>query len=502
MPIRVILIDDEQTILDGMKQLINWSEHGFQLIGTFSSPLKALDFSLAHAIDIVVTDVMMPELNGIELSRLLKQQQPETQILILSSYDEFDMVKDSFKYGVADYHLKPRLSPDFFLNSLIAVSQKIKKKPNKSPITDRYEQICENLSQQIAGQTRPLLDPLLFEHTLFFLVYTENRPFSSKQGSKQKQSIIHSLMDSDDSFTIYPFSTFSEESGYVINTDSKDTLRKFVQKFRQEIFPGDFFVVSDSFAIQDINEIFQEIRNCTKGQRFYHKGKNLAYQHELLPLSTNHEQQASSYLTKIVHKDYALAVKELEGFFTTILEQPIDPAYLKHEAINRFYALLNALADEYVGNKELSLLKIALPSLLADAEYLEDFSILVKETLEKLTHFSANAIKDNFDILTLIYEFVQENYEKEINLQLLSEKYHFSYSYLSAIFTEKFGINFSKYLKKVRISKAKLFLTETRLTLTEICEKVGYTELGYFSRVFKEETGMTPSQYRKGTFVK
>ncbi len=311
-----------------------------------------------------------------------------------------------------------------------------------------------------------------------------------------------SLMDSDDSFTIYPVSTFSEESGYVINTDSKDTLRKFVQKFRQEVFPGDFFVVSDSFAIQDINEIFQEIRNCTKGQRFYHKGKNLAYQHELLPLLTNHEQQASSYLTKIVHKDYALAVKELENFFTTILEQPIDPAYLKHEAINRFYALLNALADEHVGNEELSLLKIALPSLLADAEYFEDFSILVKETLEKLTHFSANAKKDNFDILTLIYEFVQENYEKEINLQLLSEKYHFSYSYLSAIFTEKFGINFSKYLKKVRISKAKLFLTETRLTLTEICEKVGYTELGYFSRVFKEETGMTPSQYRKGTFVK
>ena len=286
MPIRVILIDDEQTILDGMKQLINWSEHGFQLIGTFSSPLKALDFSLAHAIDIVVTDVMMPELNGIELSRLLKQQQPETQILILSSYDEFDMVKDSFKEGVADYLLKPRLSPDFFLNSLTAVSQKIKKKPNKSPITDRYEQICENLSQQIAGQTRPLLDPLLFEHTLFFLLYTEKRPFSSKQGSKQKQSIIHSLMDSDDSFTIYPFSTFSEESGYVINTDSKDTLRKFIQKFRQEVFPGEFFVVSDSFAIQDINEIFQEIRNCTKGQRFYHKGKNLAYQHELLPLST------------------------------------------------------------------------------------------------------------------------------------------------------------------------------------------------------------------------
>lgn len=162
MPIRVILIDDEQTILDGMKQLINWSEHGFQLIGTFSSPLKALDFSLVHAIDIVVTDVMMPELNGIELSRLLKQQQPETQILILSSYDEFDMVKDSFKEGVADYLLKPRLSPDFFLNSLTAVSQKIKKSPTKaqSPIVmSRSARIFHSI----------LLDKLVHCLTLFFL---------------------------------------------------------------------------------------------------------------------------------------------------------------------------------------------------------------------------------------------------------------------------------------------------------------------------------------------
>ncbi|EME8219558.1 response regulator [Enterococcus faecium] len=162
MPIRVILIDDEQTILDGMKQLINWSEHGFQLIGTFSSPLKALDFSLVHAIDIVVTDVMMPELNGIELSQLLKQQQPETQILILSSYDEFDMVKDSFKEGVADYLLKPRLSPDFFLNSLTAVSQKIKKSPTKaqSPIV---------MSRSARIFHSRLLDKLVHCLTLFFL---------------------------------------------------------------------------------------------------------------------------------------------------------------------------------------------------------------------------------------------------------------------------------------------------------------------------------------------
>ncbi|HAP8155680.1 TPA: response regulator [Enterococcus faecium] len=162
MPIRVILIDDEQTILDGMKQLINWSEHGFQLIGTFSSPLRALDFSLVHAIDIVVTDVMMPELNGIELSRLLKQQQPETQILILSSYDEFDMVKDSFKEGVADYLLKPRLSPDFFLNSLTAVSQKIKKSPTKaqSPIV---------MSRSARIFHSRLLDKLVHCLTLFFL---------------------------------------------------------------------------------------------------------------------------------------------------------------------------------------------------------------------------------------------------------------------------------------------------------------------------------------------
>ncbi|MBR9929881.1 response regulator [Enterococcus sp. 079] len=191
MPIRVILIDDEQTILDGMKQLINWSEHGFQLIGTFSSPLKALDFSLVHAIDIVVTDVMMPELNGIELSRLLKQQQPETQILILSSYDEFDMVKDSFKEGVADYLLKPRLSPDFFLNSLTAVSQK-KKSPTKAQSPIVMSRSARIFHSRLLDKLVHCLTSLLFEHTLFFCYIPKNgHSVQNKALNKNSRSPIH-----------------------------------------------------------------------------------------------------------------------------------------------------------------------------------------------------------------------------------------------------------------------------------------------------------------------
>lgn len=102
----------------------------------------------------------------------------------------------------------------------------------------------------------------------------------------------------------------------------------------------------------------------------------------------------------------------------------------------------------------------------------------------------------------MIYEYVQRNYYEDLSLQSISEKFHFSYSYLSTIFTEKYGINFTKYLKKVRIQHAKRLLTETTDPLSEICSQVGYTDLGYFSRVFKEETGMSPSHYRKGSMVK
>lgn len=99
-----------------------------------------------------------------------------------------------------------------------------------------------------------------------------------------------------------------------------------------------------------------------------------------------------------------------------ILEQFIDLVYLKYEVINCFYVLFNVLVDEYVGNEEFFLFKIVFFFLLVDVEYLEDFFIFVKEIFEKFIYFFVNVIKDNFDILILIYEFVQENYEKEINL--------------------------------------------------------------------------------------
>ena len=98
----IVLIDDEQTILSGLSTLIDWPAHDFHLKGAFSKPLEALEFIKHQPLDIVVTDLMMPDLNGIELSRLIKKEQPEAKILVLSSYDDFQLVKDSFKEGVSD----------------------------------------------------------------------------------------------------------------------------------------------------------------------------------------------------------------------------------------------------------------------------------------------------------------------------------------------------------------------------------------------------------------
>jgi len=199
-----------------------------------------------------------------------------------------------------------------------------------------------------------------------------------------------------------------------------------------------------------------------------------------------------------MNKDFVSAIEELDNYMSKVLDQRLQPSYLKHEIINRLYALINAIADEHEKRKEIMTLKITIPAQITQAERWDDLVLIVNNTTKLLREVTTTFRKDNSDVLTLIYEYVQENYHQDISLQTLSEKYHFSYSYLSTIFTEKYGINFTKYLKKVRINHAKLLLKESNLSLSDIGQQTGFTELGYFSRVFKEETGLTPSQYRKG----
>lgn len=146
----LMFIDDEKTILHGLTNLVDWASHDINIVGAFSNSLEALDFFDHQPVDIVVTDLIMPELDGIELSRLFKKKQPDVQILVLSSHDDFQLVKDSFVGGVSDYLLKPKLNPENLLSAITKLVHKKQKLPSTT------ESLKQDLANYFSGQTTAL----------------------------------------------------------------------------------------------------------------------------------------------------------------------------------------------------------------------------------------------------------------------------------------------------------------------------------------------------------
>ncbi|MBC9704036.1 MAG: helix-turn-helix domain-containing protein [Enterococcus sp.] len=483
----LMFIDDEKTILHGLTNLVDWASHDINIVGAFSNSLEALDFFDHQPVDIVVTDLIMPELDGIELSRLFKKKQPDVQILVLSSHDDFQLVKDSFVGGVSDYLLKPKLNPENLLSAITKLVHKKQKLPSTT------ESLKQDLANYFSGQTTAL-SPKKFSYPIFYLVYNE---------MKELTYLKEKSLTSEWPLEFFPFTTLNRGFGCLINTASTDIYPQLIDYLSETSKTKETLcILSKELDFSELYTEFTLLKKNGKGQLFYHLHKGSLVADQLTPLVPHYETSTKSYLTKIVNKDYLSAIRELSATVETMIVLRIDPLFLKHETMNRLYALIHAMDDEEEKHYELTKLKMTLTAQFADAFAIERFVQVFNNIIQQLMVWVVPEKKENSAILTLIYEYVQRNYHEDLSLQSISEKFHFSYSYLSTIFTEKYGINFTKYLKKVRIQHAKRLLTETTDPLSEICSQVGYTDLGYFSRVFKEETGMSPSHYRKGSMVK
>ncbi|MFK4997272.1 response regulator [Bacillus sp. N9] len=115
---KVLIVDDEQLIRQGIKHYVNWEQEGFQIVGEAANGKEALEIIKQTDPHIVITDIVMPVIDGEELTRIIKKDYPHIQVIILSSYSDFDYVRSTFQSGVSDYILKPKLNGPELLTAL------------------------------------------------------------------------------------------------------------------------------------------------------------------------------------------------------------------------------------------------------------------------------------------------------------------------------------------------------------------------------------------------
>lgn len=530
---KVIIVDDEAVVRNGLKNTINWNEHGFELIGDYANGREAWDAVELNRPELVISDISMPFMDGLELAGLISAQFPYIKMIILTGFDEFEYAQQAIRLKISDFILKPITAQEIRL-----LLERIKVEMDEEK--QRREDLGR-LNHQLE-QSLPLLKERFLERLV--AVGLSKREIEERfvYFNLPPVSPLYLVMVVDiDDFGEREFPFYEHDAEFLRFAAFdifKETLeRDHILTFRTReermvaIISGQ---ENESFMYEQVYSLAEEVR--------YHVEKYLKFtvtigigrtctRAEQLPLSYKSALSVIDYRF-LLGKNRVFSIMDMEGKPSSSMPLSLDwdrklATAVKTGAIQDAYQLIETGIAELktslapVEACMLQMQKVVLSLMnsiqeLAIHEYVHPFGQQIKlmdvfrfKTLDEIEVWLKDVVSsvistitDNRNYLTNMQihravEYIDMNYANEkISLQDLCRHVLMSTSYFSLVFKQHTGVTFIEYLTGVRVAKAKELLHSSTLKLYEIAEQVGYKDPNYFSILFKKHTGITPKDYR------
>ncbi|WP_261381474.1 response regulator transcription factor [Paenibacillus cremeus] len=518
---RVLIVDDEPEIRHGLLLKINWEELGILLAGEASHGSEALERLACEPIDIVMTDMNMPVMDGVSFLEACQEQYPSLRLLVITGYEDFHYAKVAIKSHVRDYLLKP-VAQEELNNALSKVVQELKQERNRR---DEQATVQWKLSQLYRENK---------EHFLVHLVREElPRNGSGSLSERFKLFELEGLGQSAVRFVTAGLVKRAEAEGdngrtpERLRTPFEMLIREFAESYAAELQPAVFRDPSYPGLVHVIlpgeaEAFVRELRDCVQQHLGFEPAVGVgrqvtgfqewkeAYSSALLAWSmeAGGAEKAPAEADAALPADFAKLIQrclsrgELEAFAKAI-EQELRSAYQESRVrfVKRIFQLYLLLEAEAASAAERS-------TTLSDGEQLWVRPDLVwaLDTVEKAKEYLlrlASGMQQPSDeddpdrsLLQTARQYIDENYNYDLNLTMLAERFNYHPSYFSELFKAKVGKTFIQYLTEVRMAKAVRLLEDTSLNLWDIAELTGFSNASYFSSKFKKMYGVTPSEYR------
>lgn len=528
---KMLLVEDEPIVRLALKSLVDWNSYGFDEVLEASNGKKALEIMANRGdIDIVITDINMPVMNGIEFIEESKKLGGNTEFLVLSAYDDYPLVRSAFKLGINDYILKTEMEPDKITKMVMTALEKKKGNSNRKKNTiDRNELIRKLIDGDLSkGELDDSILRLKGDYYLCCSILIDNfKIIKERYEDNNLREFISSVVNAvyqvlETVNTGEVISLSSEEYGIIFAFESSmksninEKLEEILNKIRSALL--NFLNIEVTIGISEVNKDIKKIKLLLEeGQRnaclrfIYGKGKNIYPKDEeevnnikknknnnitqqiiaemtkengiLEALDSLDEEKCIEEMKKIFKMKELSFTGNIESFYEYYLEiiLIIIQHVIKDEG-NNCEGIIGEDIDFYTEIRKFDTI----------AE-IEDWVMKLLKTLisslKKMNIRESKAIKQAKD-------FIQKNYGAKITLDMVSKEVGFSKTYFSKIFTEEAGENFTTYLTNVRIEKAKELLTKTEMKIYEVCEYTGYPNIEHFSRTFKKLVGVSPIQYK------
>ena len=532
---KVLLVDDEEEVRIGIKNKIDWNHYGFEVIGEAENGREALDFFDESVPDIVITDINMPFMDGLELTAAIKDEYPAVKIIILTGFDDFKFAQTSIKYGVTDYILKPVLPKD--INELLEklknqILSEIAEKEDIEKLRLHYQESLPVLKENF------MVSLVLRKPTSEYTIAKINEMNIRLRGAwfaaaicKIDSESIKASGFTEDEIELKRFAVFN----IIIETLEKHNI-------------GETFILDDGIVIilgidckertKARNKMFSVLDETRQSICKYLR---LTVSIGLGRIYNNLEDIRESYLSSITARSYKLILSGNKVIFVEDLEPGVNNFFhldrdkeevlvasikfrSEKEVTETVDSLFNELSETGASLKEYqlyfteiisSLMKLARLFKVESSDVLPDKSDMYMEfnSFESIGHakswineLSINLMKNisrkRINTTQVLFEKARdhmvENFsDDELTIQKLSEILFISPSYLAIIFKKEAGETFLKFLMRIRLEKAKDLLLDSSRKIAEVAVSVGYPDVSYFSYFFKKNTGQSPREYKK-----
>lgn len=497
---RIMIIDDEFIMRQGIRYMLNWEAEGYEVAGEASNGKEALDILEEIQPDIILCDIAMPVMDGLDFIKIVKQKYPEIQILVLSSYDKFDYVRQALVNGAVDYVLKPTLNPEMLLNIVSKAAEKIPgvrlKKKDHSPLDLQLERYFTGYDEKL----NPAEFQKVFQNSCYRLLAVPLR--RQGYGGVDFSVILYEKTEDmlrEQKYAAYvKFILKQEILCVILNYGIKDEQRLlcYLQQLMEQLGvlqEWAFGVLGPRRMKLELLKKDFESSGFLEEEIFYNKGSHLCCWEEKEEERVCEKFDFRKFAGCLSSHQYENALHIFRTYIAQAISFHMPEFKLKNQTKNLLYNIVSS-TDEYA--EELENLRKEMFLKIENADYCEDFEQVLEELDEKLRDILFRG--EGQDIyLQKIQEYIQKHYREEIDLQSLADAFSFNYSYLSAYFNAHMGEGFSEYLNRVRIEKACEYLENKEDSIAQISTMVGYSDHSYFCRVFKRITGKTPSVYRR-----
>jgi len=524
--LRVLLVDDEPFIAKGLSILIDWQKEGFEIVNTLSNGSEALEYLKENTVELIIADISMPVMTGLELLENIKQNNiSDAYFVLLSGYSNFSYARRALRSGCMDYLLKPVEKEELLsiLRNVASMSQSTKE-TEKSLEKMEKAYLARNIIALLVGK----YDEINLEHVKANMKLTEGVRYISleigeiqdeeeledsvlRQNQRDMYEACQELLG--DTATHCVFDVSQDEKNYEVGLIYCDGMaensgmseREYLENLNNQLAEklqhsvrmligkkvNDISAVSKSYSAAGI----------LRSLEAFHVEKNLYYYEEEVQINRTGivlcKDRLDELIDAIQHNERELICERVEALYEELKQMGASVDNMKLN-INYLIFQLIHLAVEQDGEVDqdkimnfISESSLREGTIRGNINHLSDFACEYSDYLRQLRKNSSS------DIMDVVEKEIKENFADNLTLKGISAKYFVNSSYLGQLFRKRYGQSFKDYLNNYRINEAARLLVSTENKINNIAEYVGYKDSDYFVRKFIELKGCTPSSYRK-----